>query len=137
MARERPSAPDDVGAAKSAAPVSDFSMLMALCHDLEKSRDFYRNVLGLKIVTDQVPQWVDFDLGGGKRLGLHPEGAGRKATPGTLQLGFAVPNVDKFITDARVMGARILQEPFDAPFGRIAILSDPDGYAVQVFTPRR
>jgi predicted enzyme related to lactoylglutathione lyase len=122
--------------AKPAGAVSEFSMLMALCRDLERSRDFYRNVMGLRVANDQVPHWVDFDLGGGKRLGLHPEGAGRKVTPGTLQLGFAVPNVDKFITDARVMGARILQEPFDAPFGRIAILSDPDGYAVQVFTPR-
>lgn len=117
--------------------ISQFSMLMALCRDLAASRDFYKNVMGLRVVNDQVPNWVDFELGEGKRLGLHPEGAGRKVTPGTLQLGFAVPNVDKFITDARVMGARILQEPFDAPFGRIAILSDPDGYAVQVFTPRR
>ena len=121
----------------SKSRVSEFSMLMALCHDLAKSRDFYRNVMGLSIATDQVPHWVDFDLGEGRRLGLHPEGTGRKATPGTLQLGFVVPNVDKFITDARVMGARILQEPFDAPFGRIAILADPDGYAVQVFTPKR
>lgn len=127
----------DASQSKPNVSVSEFSMLMALCRDLEKSRDFYRNVLGLRVMTDQAPQWVDFDLGDGKRLGLHPEGAGRKVTPGTLQLGFAVPNVDKFITDARVMGARILQEPFNAPFGRIAILSDPDGYAVQVFTPRR
>ena len=124
-------------ASPSKSRVSEFSMLMALCRDLEKSRDFYRNVMGLTITTDQVPHWVDFDLGDGRRLGLHPEGAGRKVTPGTLQLGFVVPNVDKFITDARAMGARILQEPFDAPFGRIAILADPDGYAVQVFTPKR
>jgi len=124
-------------ASPSKPRISDFSMLMALCRDLEKSRDFYRNVMGLTVTTDQVPHWVDFDLGDGRRLGLHPEGAGRKVTPGTLQLGFVVPNVDKFITDARSMGARILQEPFDAPFGRIAILADPDGYAVQVFTPKR
>jgi predicted enzyme related to lactoylglutathione lyase len=124
-------------ASPSKPRVSDFSMLMALCRDLEKSRDFYRNVMGLTILNDQVPHWVDFELGEGRRLGLHPEGSGRKVTPGTLQLGFVVPNVDRFITDARAMGARILQEPFDAPFGRIAILSDPDGYAVQVFTPKR
>ena len=124
-------------ASQSKPRISDFSMLMALCRDLEKSRDFYRNVMGLTVTTDQIPHWVDFDLGEGRRLGLHPEGAGRKVTPGTLQLGFTVPNVDKFITDARAMGARILQEPFDAPFGRIAILADPDGYAVQIFTPKR
>jgi predicted enzyme related to lactoylglutathione lyase len=127
---------DDASQSKLKPALSDFSMLMVLCRDLALSRDFYRNVMGLRVLTDQVPHWVDFDLGEGKKLGLHPEGAGRKVTPGTLQLGFAVANVDKFITDARVMGARILQDPFDAPFGRIAVLSDPDGYAVQVFTPR-
>jgi len=128
---------EDASQSKPKATISEFAMLMALCRDLAASRDFYRNVMGLHISNDQVPNWVDFELGEGKKLGLHPEGAGRKVTPGTLQLGFLVPNVDKFITDARVMGARILQEPFDAPFGRIAVISDPDGYAVQVFTPRR
>ena len=127
---------EDASQSKPKTSLSDFSMLMVLCRDLTASRDFYRNVMGLRVLNDQVPHWVDFELGDGKRLGLHPEGAGRKVTPGTLQLGFAVANVDKFITDARAMGARILQDPFDAPFGRIAILSDPDGYAVQVFTPR-
>ena len=128
---------EDASQSKPKATISEFSMLMALCRDLAVSRDFYKNVMGLHIANDQVPNWVDFDLGEGKKLGLHPEGAGRKVTPGTLQLGFLVPNVDKFVTDARVMGARILQDPYDAPFGRIAVLSDPDGYAVQVFTPRR
>jgi predicted enzyme related to lactoylglutathione lyase len=127
---------EDASQSKPKLFVSDFSMLMVLCRDLAASRDFYRNVMGLRVLNDQVPHWIDFELGDGKRLGLHPEGAGRKVTPGTLQLGFSVPNVDKFITDARAMGARILQDPYDAPFGRIAILSDPDGYAVQVFTPR-
>ncbi len=127
---------EDASQSKPKAFVSDFSMLMVLCRDLVASRDFYRNVMGMRVLNDQVPHWVDLELGEGKRLALHPEGAGRKVTPGTVQLGFAVPNVDKFITDARVMGARILQDPFDAPFGRIAILSDPDGYAVQVYTPR-
>jgi predicted enzyme related to lactoylglutathione lyase len=127
---------EDASQSKPKASVSNFSMLMVLCRDLNASRDFYRNVLGLHVLNDQTPHWVDFDLGDGKRLGLHPQGAGRKVTPGTVQLGFSVPNVDNFITDARLMGARILQDPFDAPFGRIAILSDPDGYAVQVFTPR-
>jgi len=126
----------DASQSKPKSTATDFSMLMVLCRDLTASRDFYRNVIGLRVLTDQTPHWVDFDLGDGRRLGLHPEGAGRKVTPGTVQLGFVVPNVDNFITDARLMGARILQDPFDAPFGRIAILSDPDGYAVQVFTPR-
>jgi predicted enzyme related to lactoylglutathione lyase len=121
---------------QSKPKVASFHVVMAVCRDLVKSRDFYHTVLGLPILTDQVPHWVDLDLGDGKRLGLHPEGQGLKAQPGSLQIGFAVPNVDRFVTDARMMGARILQEPYDEPFGRLAIIADPDGYALQVFTPR-
>jgi len=31
---------------------------------------------------------------------------------------------------------RILQEPHDESFGRLAVIADPDGYAVQVATPK-
>jgi predicted enzyme related to lactoylglutathione lyase len=56
--------------------------------------------------------------------------------PGSLQLGFSVDDVDKFITDARTAGVTILQEPHDESFGRIAVIADPDGYPVQVATPK-
>ena len=89
---------EDASQSKPKATISEFSMLMVLCRDLAASRDFYKNVMGLRVANDQVPNWVDFDLGEGTKLGLHPEGTGRKVTPGTLQLGFLVPNVDKFVT---------------------------------------
>ena len=56
--------------------------------------------------------------------------------PGSLQLGFHVDNVDKFITDARTAGVRVLQDPYDESFGRVAVIADPDGYAIQVFSPK-
>ena len=84
--------------------ISDFSMLMVLCRDLAASRDFYRNVMGLRVINDQVPHWVDFELGEGKRLGLHPEGTGLQGDAGDVAARVRRPNVDKFITDARAIG---------------------------------
>jgi catechol 2,3-dioxygenase-like lactoylglutathione lyase family enzyme len=117
--------------------VSEFSVITAVCRDLKRSRAFYHDVLGLPVVTDQVPYWVDLDLGDGRRLGLHPESEWLKVQPGSLQIGFSVPDVDRFVTDARSMGVRVLQEPFDQSYGRLAIIADPDGYALQIFTPKR
>lgn len=113
-----------------------FAMAMLVCSDLTRSRDFYRDVLSLRVGTDASPQWVDFELADGQRLGLHPQSDTLLVRPGSLQLGFHVDNVDAFITDARTSGARILQDPYDQTFGRVAVIADPDGYVIQVFSPK-
>jgi lactoylglutathione lyase len=113
-----------------------FAMAMLVCSDLERSRAFYRDVLLLRVGTDAFPDWVDFELADGQRLGLHPDSETLVVRPGSLQLGFNVDNVDAFITDARTAGVRILQDPYDQAFGRVAVITDPDGYVIQVFSPK-
>lgn len=117
--------------------MAGFAMAMLVCSNIERSRDFYRTILGLKLRTNAVPHWVDFELDGGALLGLHPTSDTLVVRPGSLQLAFNVPNVDRFVTDARSVGVTILQEPFDERYARIAVIADPDGYAVQVGTPKR
>ena len=111
-----------------------FSMAMLVCEDVARSRDFYRDVFGLRVTIDS-PEWVDLDLGGGARLGLHPTGEHLSVDPGSCQLGFTVEDVDAFVRDAQAKGATVYMEPFDEDFGRLALLGDPDGYTVQVYTP--
>jgi catechol 2,3-dioxygenase-like lactoylglutathione lyase family enzyme len=112
-------------------------MAMLVCSNLERSREFYRVVLGLKLRTNDVPHWVDFELPGGCVLGLHPAGDALSVRPGSLQLAFYVANVDRFVTDARASGVRILQEPYDERRARIAVIADPDGYPVQIGSTKR
>jgi catechol 2,3-dioxygenase-like lactoylglutathione lyase family enzyme len=107
-----------------------FAMAMLVCSDLARSRAFYRDVLELRVATDASPDWVDFDLGDGQRLGLHPDSDTLMVRPGSLQLGFHVD------TDARTAGVRVLQDPYDQSFGRVAVITDPDGYVIQVFSPK-
>jgi len=116
--------------------MTTFSMAMLVCSNLERSRSFYRDVLGLRIGTDALPHWVDFQIGEGAKLGLHPAGDRSAVRPGSLELAFEVPNVDGFIADARLAGAAILQEPYDDRFVRVAVISDPDGYHVRIASPK-
>jgi predicted enzyme related to lactoylglutathione lyase len=116
--------------------MTTFAMAMLVCSNLARSREFYRDILTLKIATDAFPEWVDFDLGDGKRLGLHPVSHSLAVRPGSLQLGFHVENVDRFITDARTAGVNVLQEPYEQATGRVAVIADPDGYIIQVFSPK-
>ena len=103
-----------------------FAMAMLVCSDLARSRAFYRDVLSLRIGTDASPDWVDFELGDGQRLGLHPDSETLMVRPGSLQLGFNVDNVDAFITDARMAGVRdACKTPTIRVFGRVAVITDP------------
>ena len=116
--------------------MTSFAMAMLVCSDLARSRAFYRDVLALHVVTDAFPDWVDFELADGQRLGLHPDSDTLVVRPGSLQLGFHVENVDAFIADARTAGVRVLQDPFEQSSGRVAVIADPDGYVIQVFSPK-
>jgi predicted enzyme related to lactoylglutathione lyase len=113
-----------------------FAMAMLVCSDLARSRAFYRDVLELRIGTDAFPEWVDFEIGDNQRLGLHPQSDTLLVRGGSLQLGFHVDNVDTFITDARTAGVRVLQDPYEQSYGRVAVIADPDGYVIQVFSPK-
>jgi predicted enzyme related to lactoylglutathione lyase len=137
----RPAGPPgaaDRGAPQSKRPpVATFALAMLVCADLARSKQFYLNILQLKLGTDAAPHWVDFDLGDGRMLGLHPASDSLAVKPGSLQLGFYVDDVDKFVTDARTANVSVLQDPHEESFGRIAVIADPDGYPVQVTTPKQ
>jgi catechol 2,3-dioxygenase-like lactoylglutathione lyase family enzyme len=109
---------------------------MLVCNDLARSRDFYRTVMGLRVKTDHAPHWVEFELRNGITLGLHQGSDLLAVRPGSLQLGFTVESVDKFIADCSTLGVPILQYPYVEGKMRIAVISDPDGYPIQIGSGR-
>ena len=106
------------------------SVVLLVCSDIERSRTFYRDVLGLK--SEGVSQ---FALGNGATLSLHLNTRLLAVRPGSLQLGFAVENVEKFVVDCTQLGVPVFQDPYDEPFGRVAVIGDPDGYPIQITSP--
>jgi predicted enzyme related to lactoylglutathione lyase len=115
--------------------MATFALTMLVSKDLARSRDFYRDVVGLRLGADMPPHWVDFDLGSGALLGIHPETDELRVQPGSNSNGFAVDDVDAFVAGAEAHGVRVIKEPADESFGRLAVILDPDGYTVQVYTP--
>ncbi len=117
--------------------MSRFTVAMLVCSDLLRSRDFYSQVLGLKLVSDRSPAWVEFELAPGITFGLHPRSELLAVRPGSLQLGFSVDNVDRFVADCASLHVPILQYPYDESFGRVAVIADPDGYPIQIGSRKR
>ena len=114
--------------------MAKFSIVMLVCSDLARSRSFYKDVLGLRVIADHLPRWVEFELADGASLGLHPKTELLAVRPGSLQLGFTVENVDRFVADCVGLGVPVFQDPYDEPFGRVAVIGDPDGYPIQIGT---
>jgi predicted enzyme related to lactoylglutathione lyase len=93
--------------------------------------------MGLKLKSDKTPNWVEFELGNGATLVLHPKTELVAVRPGSLQLGFSVDSVDRFISDCASLNVPVFQDPYDEQFGRIAIIGDPDGYPIQIMSANR
>jgi catechol 2,3-dioxygenase-like lactoylglutathione lyase family enzyme len=110
-----------------------FSVALLVCSDLARSRNFYRDVLGLEVTEDRSPAWIDFGIGGAV-LRLHPKSDLLTVRPGSLQLGFTVANVDEFVSGCAAQGIPVFEYPYEEPSGRVAVIGDPDGYPIQVGT---
>jgi lactoylglutathione lyase len=102
--------------------------------DLERSRRFYE-CLGVRFARERHaagPEHLAADLGG-TVFELYPDG-GRGPTAG-LRLGFRVPCVDAATAAAREAGADVLITAADGPWGRRAVVADPDGIRVELTSP--
>jgi uncharacterized protein len=102
--------------------------------DPEAAGAFYREVFGIEVGS--------MDVGGMDMLALmvddRPVAGISKpmgGTPGAWwSTDFVVEDCDAATERARAAGATVLVEPFDFPFGRNAVITDPQGAAVGLFS---
>ena len=102
--------------------------------DLEKAATFYEEVVGLTRAPFSPPHAVVFDT--------RPTFAVRDPAPGVdLESGPAGLGVALWLHDPEAValhatvvasGARVVQQPFEGPFGTTFVFQDLDGYLVTV-----
>jgi catechol 2,3-dioxygenase-like lactoylglutathione lyase family enzyme len=114
-----------------------FRVAMLVCADLQRSRDFYRDVLGLKLRLDESPDSAEFHIADGSVLLLLPKSELLAVRPGSMQLGFEVENVDRFVAGCAGRNVPVFQDPCDEQRARVAVIGDPDGYPIQLSSVRR
>lgn len=109
-------------------PVAFFEVISA---DAPKAQAFYRDLFGWSIQTDDTGYGLvqtgagDDAVTGGIGPSMAPDDTGVKVYVRTNDLPAT-------ITRARELGSSVYLEPMDLPggFGRIAVVSDPDGNPV-------
>ena len=97
--------------------------------DMDRAVAFHRDTLGLPL-TFSSPGWSEFATGE-TRLGLHP--ASEKKPPGTVQLGFGVPDLQNFYEEMLAKGVLFSMPPAKQDFGgMLAQFVDSEGGHVSV-----
>ncbi len=92
--------------------LSEFPVFpILLSKDLDASRAFYRDTLGLEIAREDKDDRIVFRSGGGTQLAV------TRSTTGTLdtqtQMAWRVPDIHAALADLRARGVRI--EEYEAP----------------------
>lgn len=105
--------------------------------DLDKSVEFYHNILGLPI-KNQRRTWVDLGQSGAL-LSLHPASLTAKHLSNSLEngivIGFVVGDVKSAIDELKTKGVKVYREIVEREAGKNAIVLDPDEYMVSLFEP--
>ena len=97
--------------------------------DLEKTADFYIDVMGLKRGwTDNETQMIGLLFpGNDTELVLHCDDS--RPDP---NVSYQVDDVIEFVDAYKRKGFKVLVEPFDIRCGKCAILEDPVGQSIEI-----
>ena len=108
--------------------------------DPNGAADFYTKIAGWgtqpwENSPTPYTMWTTGDAPIGGVMKLMPEMAG--SVPPHWIGYVAVPNVDDSAAQAEALGGKVLTPPMDIPeVGRFAVISDPQGAAIAIFTPK-
>src|SRR5579859_4235281 len=105
--------------------------------DLQKSRKFYTDYLGLNVIEEQSDEnFIMLNAGTDTFLALESlkvVPAGRAKEPGSVEIGFAIEDVDGTFVAWKSKGVEMIQEPETMPFGRNFMAKDPDGHYLTIY----
>ena len=94
--------------------------------DIQRSREFYEGVLGLKPTTVIAGKWVEYEFGPyALAIGCAP--GMFKPSPDGCSVALEVEDFDAAISHLRAKETKFRIEPMDCPSCRMAMIFDPDG----------
>jgi catechol 2,3-dioxygenase-like lactoylglutathione lyase family enzyme len=110
-----------------------FSHLFLHVTDLERTRAFYVDRLGVEVLTEG-NGYLRLGGGDGFEIGVEQRAHAEIGAPG-IELELKVPDVDALVASLRDSDFAVT-EPSDQEWGaRHAWLHDPDGYRLSIWSP--
>ena len=119
---------------------SHVNLVMILTKDVSRSKEFYTELLGFKVIPEFSSPIGDFLFlhakAGSPNIALQDATKQSYGVPlehGGIILGFAVQDADAVYQDWRSKSAELLGEVIDMGAGRMFTAKDPDGNFIQVY----
>lgn len=103
--------------------------VILLVSDMERSIDFYQNILELEL-KNRSKDWTEF-IKNGTVLALHPTKFKNLRKDG-IYVGFRVGNLEKVCNKLKAKNVRFVQDIGKDEFGKHAVIQDPDGYLISI-----
>ena len=98
---------------------------------MEKSTRFYRDTLGIPVKTKS-KDWTEL-FNKDTVLALHPaKKKSRIKTGSGMLVGFEVSDLDSTVKNLEEKKVKFFKKPKQEPFGKHAIVQDPDGHLVSI-----
>ena len=105
--------------------------VILLVSNMENSIKFYKETLNLPLKS-QSEDWTEF-FSNGTVLALHPAKKKNTSKTGSNTLiGFMVDDLDATAKYLNEKNVKFFKEPKDEPFGKHAIIQDPDGHLISI-----
>ena len=105
--------------------------VILLVSNMERSIRFYRDTLGIPVKTKS-KDWTEF-FNKDTVLALHPAKKKSKMKTGSgMLVGFEVSDLDATVKVLKQKKVKFFKKPKEEPFGKHAIVQDPDGHLVSI-----
>lgn len=111
---------------------AELSLVVVYAADVARSKQFYES-LGLAFTAERHgkgPEHFACQLEG-IVFEIYPRKAEHQGSP-PMRIGFRVPSVDAALRMIESGGGAVVSPPRDSPWGRRAVLTDPDGYQIEI-----
>jgi predicted enzyme related to lactoylglutathione lyase len=104
--------------------------VILLVSDMKRSTKFYRDTLGMKL-KKQSKDWTEFSEGG-TVLAIHPARKKKIKKNNSMLVGFSVSDFEDVMEGLKKKKAKFYKKPKEEPFGKHAIIQDPDGHLISI-----
>jgi len=105
--------------------------VILLVSNMERSIKFYSEILGLPL-KNKSKDWTEF-FKSDTVLAFHPARRKNNIKTGSAMLvGFEVGDLDSTVKMLKEKKVKFFKKPTDEPFGKHAIIKDPDGHLISI-----
>ena len=108
------------------------NLVVLRARDLDRARAFY-GALGLEFVRHSHgsgPIHLASEMNG-QVFEIYPL-SNRDQSTTSVRVGFSVPSVDAALPALLAAGGELISSPKDSPWGRRAVVADPEGHRVEL-----